>query len=518
MLQLKHSLKTRLAMILAAPVLLCLVIAAMGIKGIVDADQRATQLYEQLVAPSQAIENSYRGTLIQAIQMTEAMSSRDPVLRKERLALIDKLQQGIDRQFGRFLQSPKTEKLKPIATAIERDHQAYQLAVSRVLGLLRDGNDEAAFAAETSDARPHGLVLYQDMEKISPELDREITASREQDMATYRAMLIAMLAILLIGGATSGLCGWLQIRAIGHSIGNIQEALFEVSTTLDLTCRARIVRMDEIGHTAAALNHLVDRVGQALGSVHDSIGSVSVASHKIATGNALLSSRTVQQAASLEETAASMLQLTQTVKQNAANAHQANALAVNAAQMADTGNYAVQAMVQTMGKISESSMTISEIVGLIEGIAFQTNILALNASVEAAHAGALGRGFAVVASEVRSLAQRSATAAVAIKELIGSSVAIIQDGSMQAADVGGIIGNVQQAVKQVSVFIGEIAAASEEQSNGIEQVNQAVTLMDRMTQQNAILVEEAATAASSLDGQALQLKAAVDAFRLAATC
>jgi methyl-accepting chemotaxis protein-1 (serine sensor receptor) len=197
---------------------------------------------------------------------------------------------------------------------------------------------------------------------------------------------------------------------------------------------------------------------------------------------------------------------------SAANAHQANALAVNAAHMADTGNEAVQAMVQTMGKISESSTAIAEIVGLIEGIAFQTNILALNAAVEAAHAGALGRGFAVVASEVRSLAQRSATAAVAIKELIGSSVAIIQDGSMQAADVGGIIGNVQQAVKQVSVFIGEIAAASEEQSNGIEQVNQA------MTQQNAILVEEAATAASSLDGQALQLKTAVGAFRLAATC
>jgi methyl-accepting chemotaxis protein len=209
-----------------------------------------------------------------------------------------------------------------------------------------------------------------------------------------------------------------------------------------------------------------------------------------------------------------MTQLTETVKQNADNARQANALATNATHMADTGDEAVQAMVETIWKIGESSNRISDITGLIEGIAFQTNILALNAAVEAARAGEQGRGFAVVASEVRSLAQRAAAAAKEIKELIGSSVAVVQDGSRQAVEVGTAMGQVKQAIEQVSDIVGEIAAASEEQSRGIVQVNQAVNQMDEVTQQNAALVEQAAAAAQSLEEQAKRLNDAVSVFKV----
>lgn len=239
-----------------------------------------------------------------------------------------------------------------------------------------------------------------------------------------------------------------------------------------------------------------------------------MASQEIASGNGDLSARTEEHASSLEETAASMKQLTDAVKQNADSARQANALATDAANMADIGNKSVLSMVDTIDEISSSSRKISEITGVIEGIAFQTNILALNAAVEAARAGEQGRGFAVVASEVRSLAQRSATAAKEIKELISSSVSTILDGAKQVGEVGGTVGRVKQAIDLVSDIVGEIAAASEEQSRGIAQVNQAVGQTDELTQQNAALVEEAAASTQSLREQANSLKGAVSVINL----
>ncbi|RDK00121.1 chemotaxis protein [Paraburkholderia lacunae] len=333
----------------------------------------------------------------------------------------------------------------------------------------------------------------------------------------YRSSLTSLIAVASMGCAVAIYCGLHLYHVVCGGLHRMGRKFEEITTTLDLSKRSSSPRMDEFGRAAVAFDTLMRRVAETVSVVRLTTDSVTTSTREIAAGNLDLSARTEEQAASLEETAASMTQLTETVKQNADNARQANALATSATDMADAGNDSVQAMVGTIGQISSSSSKISEITGVIEGIAFQTNILALNAAVEAARAGEQGRGFAVVASEVRSLAQRSATAAKEIKELISSSVTTIQDGAKQAAEVSATMGQVKQAIKQVSDIVGEIAAASEEQSRGIEQVNQAVGQMDEVTQQNAALVEQAAAAAQSLEEQATRLKEAVSAFKVADT-
>jgi aerotaxis receptor len=264
----------------------------------------------------------------------------------------------------------------------------------------------------------------------------------------------------------------------------------------------------------ASLQQAQRQLSHIVANVRDCAEAVGSAAQQIASGNADLSSRTEEQASSLQETASSMEELTQTVKQSAENARQANQLAAGASEVARKGGEMVAEVVATMEGISQSSKKIADIIGVIDGIAFQTNILALNAAVEAARAGEQGRGFAVVAAEVRNLAQRSAAAAKEIKALIEDSVGRIEHGGAVVERAGETISELVGAVKRVTDLMGEIAAASQEQSSGIEQVNQAVAQMDQVTQQNAALVEEAAAAAESLQEQARQLLEAVGAFRL----
>ncbi len=265
-----------------------------------------------------------------------------------------------------------------------------------------------------------------------------------------------------------------------------------------------------------ALKQALGRVQQTLLQVRESAGSVNTASDEIATGNHDLSARTEQTASNLQETASAIEQLTATVRNSADSAAQANQLAANAAEVAQRGGSVVSQVVSTMDEINASSKKISDIIGVIDGIAFQTNILALNAAVEAARAGEQGRGFAVVASEVRSLAQRSAEAAKEIKGLIGASVDKVEAGSRLVSDAGATMNEIVASVQRVSDVIGEISTASSEQSNGIGQVNTAVTQLDQMTQQNAALVEQSTAAAESLRQQAHRLSEALAGFRLAA--
>ena len=282
----------------------------------------------------------------------------------------------------------------------------------------------------------------------------------------------------------------------------------------DLTARIEARNTNEIGLLFAALKRMQESLTRTVSAVRRGVDEINVGSHEIAAGNTDLSSRTEQQAASLEETAASMEQLASTVKQNADNARQANQLAASASDVAERGGSAVSEVVTTMHGISASSRKISEIVSVIDGIAFQTNILALNAAVEAARAGEQGKGFAVVAGEVRSLAQRSAQAAKEIKGLIEDSVGKVGAGSQQVERAGATMQEIVASVKRVTDIMGEISAASEEQSSGIDQVNRAVSQMDEVTQQNAALVEEAAAAAGSLQEQAQRLAEAVAVFKI----
>ncbi|MDM0104390.1 methyl-accepting chemotaxis protein [Variovorax sp. J22R24] len=282
----------------------------------------------------------------------------------------------------------------------------------------------------------------------------------------------------------------------------------------DLSKQLLSDRRDEMGVITRAVEAMRESLAQVVGQVREGTYTIATASGQIASGNQDLSSRTEEQASSLEQTAASMEELTSTVKQNADNARQANQLAVSASEVAVKGGSVVSQVVDTMGSINASSRKIVDIIGVIDGIAFQTNILALNAAVEAARAGEQGRGFAVVASEVRSLAQRSAAAAKEIKTLIGDSVEKVEEGSKQVAEAGKTMEEIVDSVKRVTDIMGEITAASQEQTSGIEQINQAITQMDQVTQQNAALVEEASAAAQSLQEQAGGLSQVVSVFRL----
>lgn len=304
------------------------------------------------------------------------------------------------------------------------------------------------------------------------------------------------------------------ILGIKKSLSGMVNTMTQVSHTLDLTHTAEVRSKDEIGKTAMAFNQLLARVSGTLLSVSHAAQSVSTGSTQIAAGNEDLSARTEEQAASLEQTSASMATLSETVRQNSEGAHQASSLVNNANNMSIQNGSAVKQMLSTMDEIRGSSAKISEITGLIEGIAFQTNILALNAAVEAARAGEHGRGFAVVASEVRNLAQRSSSAAREIKELISTSVSQVEHGLEQASGVGANSENVRLAIQQVADLVNEIAAATSEQSKGIEQVHQAIGQMDEVTQQNASLVEEASSASKSLQEQAETLAGLVSTFTL----
>jgi methyl-accepting chemotaxis protein len=309
------------------------------------------------------------------------------------------------------------------------------------------------------------------------------------------------------------LLAWGLARSITQPLRRA-EATAQAIGAMDLSGTAEAsYAKDETGQLMQALKHMNDSLAKVVGEVRTGTDTIATASGQIASGNQDLSSRTEQQASSLEETAASMEELTSTVKQNADNARQANQLAVSASEVAVKGGSVVSQVVDTMGSINASSRKIVDIIGVIDGIAFQTNILALNAAVEAARAGEQGRGFAVVASEVRSLAQRSAAAAKEIKTLIGDSVEKVEEGSKQVAEAGRTMEEIVDSVKRVTDIMGEITAASQEQTSGIEQINQAITQMDQVTQQNAALVEQAAAAAQSLQEQAESLVHAVSVFR-----
>ncbi|QIE98248.1 HAMP domain-containing protein [Pantoea stewartii] len=375
------------------------------------------------------------------------------------------------------------------------------------LGALQ-GNDGIGEAARQL------IAGYQKQLKLNVDIGNSL---RKENDRTYKTTVWSLtggsaLAIIILAFFTLR-----TIFGIRSQLNGMRETMESASEKLDLTLRVDASRRDEIGMTARAFNHLVENVSLSLSKVEASAQSVSSASAQISAGNEDLSSRTEEQAASLEQTAASMSELSETVRQTAENTRLASQLAKNAHEISEDSAGRVRTLLSTMGDIRGSSAKITDIIALIEGIAFQTNILALNAAVEAARAGEQGRGFAVVAGEVRNLAQRSSSSAREIKELIESSMGFVEAGSAQAEGVGENMSRMNDAVRQVTDLVDEISVAASEQSQGIGQVHQAVNQMDDVTQQNAALVEEASAASRSLMEQAAALNQLVNTFTLSAS-
>jgi methyl-accepting chemotaxis protein len=383
---------------------------------------------------------------------------------------------------------------------------------------------EAITSAQEMEVDQAKDKVYKQLRPMQAELDAMLDKAQAalsksaedavQASAASVNKLVYVLALCTLIGATLGIAVGLWLaRSIKRPIVQAVKVAQTVAAG-DLTSDIAITSSDETGQLMQALKDMNQHLSQIVGQIRSGADTMATASGQIAAGNQDLSSRTEEQASSLEETASSMEELTSTVKHNADNARQANQLAVSASEVALKGGQVVAQVVDTMDGINTSSKKIVDIIGVIDGIAFQTNILALNAAVEAARAGEQGRGFAVVATEVRSLAQRSAAAAKEIKALIGDSVGKVEAGSTLVEQAGNTMDEVVASVKRVTDIISEITAASNEQTAGIEQVNQAIAQMDQVTQQNAALVEQAAAAAESMQEQAGSLAQVVSAFKL----
>ena len=428
---------------------------------------------------------------------------------------IDKNRAEAKELLDKYKKTVDSDEERRIVAGIDAAEQSYHAVQARLLNAKR-GTPELEAAAQqifegdgrvAADALFAAVTKAQDFQKAGA-MKAYQTSQREYSQTKW--MVGGLLAAAVAIGAVLAL---VITRSITRPIGRAVE-IAETVAAGDLTSRIDVVSTDETGRLLTALKRMNERLVSIVGQVRNTSDSIATGSTQIATGNADLSQRTEEQASNLQQTAASMEQLTATVKQNADTARQATQLAAGATEAAARGGDVVRQVVGTMSTITDSSRRIGDIIGVIDGIAFQTNILALNASVEAARAGEQGRGFAVVAGEVRNLAQRSAQAAKEIKALIGESVSNVEAGSRLVNETGQSMDDIVQQVRRVSDLIGEISSASIEQSGGITQIGEAVNQLDQVTQQNAALVEESAAAAESLQHQAQTLAQVVAQFRI----
>ena len=406
-----------------------------------------------------------------------------------------------------------SEEEKAIFKASIAERVKYQDAKTLVMDARKGGNAALAESAYRDSFAPAATRYQNNVKALLAQQRQAIDATaRAIETANGRSFTLLLLLCALVV-ALGSICAWLITRSITAPL----QAAVKVAETVaagDLRTHFGTPASDEIGDLMRALHGMNEALRKVVSEVQTGTNAIATASGEIAAGNQDLSARTEQQASSLEETASSMEELTSTVKQNADNARQANQMAVAASSVAERGGDIVSQVVNTMGAIDTASTKIVDIIGVIDGIAFQTNILALNAAVEAARAGEQGRGFAVVATEVRSLAQRSAAAAREIKTLIGDSVEQVNNGTRLVQQAGSTMSEVVDSVRHVTDIMAEITAASAEQSMGIDQVNQAIAQMDQVTQQNAALVEEAAAAAESMQDQAARLAQVAAGFQL----
>ena len=448
-----------------------------------------------------------------AVALRNMMLDADPADRQKQLAEIASSRTAALanlEQLRKTLVHPKALELLDRMVAA---HDKYVKGQQDLIHLIESGNEQGARDYLKNVLRP---ALGELKKAVGEQLamQQEFAAKTgDAARATEQSTRLMMIVLSLVSLAIAAVVAWWNTRSITRPLARALEVANTVAAG-DLTSRIEVTSRDETGLLLQALKTMNENLVRTVTTVRTGTDTIGTASAEVAAGSLDLSSRTEQQASSLEETASSMEELTSTVKQNADNARQANSLAETASHVAERGGRVIGDVVGTMEKINTSAGKIADIIGVIDGIAFQTNILALNAAVEAARAGEQGRGFAVVATEVRNLAQRSAAAAKEIKGLIGDSTEAVEAGSKLVTEAGATMTEIVESVRRVTDIMSEITAASTEQTAGIEQINEAVAQMDQVTQQNAALVEQAAAASAAMQEQAGKLAEAVSVFRV----
>lgn len=473
------------------------------------------------------LDHVYSGNFVSAAYIARIVEIRNENVRAYDLALMTGERQQfedykvlratnnklMDELWAKYQEHPADAEERAMADDFMKHFDQYRAVVSTISEKLEAGAIAEARVLRMQVMQPRLDEMFATCRKLIDLQARIAKEANANSHRSYRRSVMVSWAWMLLAVTLAAVFGTLLTRSMMRSL-NTAVSVAENIASGRLGSPIQITGNDEFGRLLTAMKDMDGKLSDIVGSVRLGADSVGSAARQISSGNDDLSQRTQEQASALEETAASMEEMTATVKQNADNARQASQLAVSAREQADRSGNVVSRAVGAMGEINDSSKRIADIINVIDDIAFQTNLLALNAAVEAARAGEQGRGFAVVATEVRNLAQRSATAAKEIKELIGNSVEKVKAGTLLVDESGKSLTEIITSVKRVADIVAEISAASDEQASGIDQVNTAITQMDTTTQQNAALVEEAAAASKAMEQQAQMLVEKVSFFHV----